>query len=146
MSRHIPRELLRQVRLRAQDLCEYCRLPQFSQEATFHVDHIKPRAAGGATTMDNLALACVTCSLRKATRQRVRDPRSGKLVPVFHPRKHRWFDHFSWTPSQRIRGKTATGRATIAALAMNRSSLVAIRQQLAALGKLPPRESTPDEN
>jgi hypothetical protein len=100
-----------------------------------------PLAAGGTTSEDNLALACVTCSLRKAARQRVRDPRSGNYVPLFHPRKHRWSDHFGWTRSQRVRGKTATGRATIAALGMNRSALVAIRQQLAALKEFPARDA-----
>lgn len=53
----------RHVRHRASDICEYCLLPQFMQEATFHIDHIRPRAAGGRTTLGNLALACVTCSL-----------------------------------------------------------------------------------
>jgi 5-methylcytosine-specific restriction endonuclease McrA len=94
-SRHIPRELVRRVRLRANDLCEYCRLPQLSQEATFHDDHIMPIVAGGLTTIDNLALACVTCSLRKAARQRLPDPSTGQLVTVFHPRKDRWSDHFA---------------------------------------------------
>lgn len=144
-SRYIPRELVRRVRRRADELCEYCRLPQFSQEPTFHVDHIKPLAAGGSTTVDNLALACVTCSLRKATRQYVPDPRSGRLVPVFHPRKHRWSDHIAWTRSQRLHGKTPTGRATITALGMNRSAVVAIRQQLAAFGDFPPKEPMSDE-
>lgn len=144
-SRYIPRALVRRVRLRAHDLCEYCRLPQFSQEATFHVDHIKPLAAGGATTVDNLALACVTCSLRKAARQYVPDPRSGKLVPIFHPRKQRWSDHFAWTRSQRLHGKTATGRATIVTLGMNRSALVAIRQQLTTFGNFPSKEPMSDE-
>ena len=68
MSGYIPAHLVRQVRERAGDACEYCRVPQASQEATFHVDHIVPRLLGGATTADNLALACVSCSLRKSAR------------------------------------------------------------------------------
>jgi len=145
MSRHIPSELVRQVRLRAKETCEYCQLPQFSQEATFHVDHIQPRVAGGATAIENLALACVTCSLRKAARQRLRDPRSRKLVPIFHPRKHLWSDHFVWTGSFRLRGKTGTGRATIEALGMNRSAVIGIRQRLADLGRVPPEELQSDQ-
>lgn len=138
--RHIPAQLALRVRRRAGNLCEYCRLPQFSQEATFHIDHIQPRAAGGRTTIGNLALACVTCSLRKAARQRARDPRTGKHVSVFHPRRDRWSDHFTWTDSLRIRGRTATGRATIAPLGMNRAAVVAIREQLFLLGRFPPKE------
>ncbi len=68
--------LRRLVIQRAGDRCEYCRLSQSGQEATFHIDHIIPVMAGGVTTADNLALACVSCSLRKAARQTVKDPES----------------------------------------------------------------------
>jgi 5-methylcytosine-specific restriction endonuclease McrA len=61
----IPAWLRRQVVFRAGGRCEYCGLAQEGQEATFHVDHIVPRAAGGPTEADNLALACVSCSLRR---------------------------------------------------------------------------------
>jgi hypothetical protein len=50
-----------QVVLRAGQRCEYCRLSQLGQEATFHIDHVVPRAAGGPTVAENLALACVSC-------------------------------------------------------------------------------------
>ncbi|MDZ4342267.1 MAG: HNH endonuclease signature motif containing protein [Candidatus Binatia bacterium] len=63
----IPARLRRLVVLRVGNRCEYCRLAQKGQEATFHVDHILPKAAGGRTTAANLALACVSCSLRKET-------------------------------------------------------------------------------
>jgi hypothetical protein len=43
MTGHIPIALMREVRTRAAGICEYCRLPQESQEATFHIDHIRPR-------------------------------------------------------------------------------------------------------
>jgi len=56
----VPISLQRRVRLRAGDRCEYCRIAQASQEATFHVDHVVPRVAGGATSLENLALACVS--------------------------------------------------------------------------------------
>lgn len=97
MSSHVPRGLVSEVRERAANLCEYCLLSQASQEATFHVDHIVPRSRGGATTLENLALACVSCSLRKAARHRARDPRTGKLVPLFNPRLDIWSDHFAFT-------------------------------------------------
>ena len=90
MSEHIPAALSKRVRQRAGHVCEYCRLPQASQKGAFHIDHIQPRAAHGLTTADNLALACVTCSLKKAVRTQVRDPRSKRLVPLFHPRRDRW--------------------------------------------------------
>ena len=46
-----------EVVFRAGSRCEYCQLSQVGQEATFHIDHVTPRAAGGKTISDNLALA-----------------------------------------------------------------------------------------
>jgi hypothetical protein len=138
MSSRIPARLASAVRERAGDACEYCRLPQSSQEATFHVDHVVPRSRGGATTLDNLALACVTCSLRKAARDRARDPVSGKLVPLFNPRLEDWSIHFTMTKRWRLGGRSPTGRATIHALAMNRPAVVDIRRELIELGRYPP--------
>ena len=138
MSGYIPATLVRHVRERAGDVCEYCRLPQDSQEATFHVDHIQPRSADGPTSLDNLALACVTCSLRKAARVQARDRRTGDLTLLFHPRRDLWNQHFAFTPNWRVRGRSATGRVTIAALGMNRKPILAIRAELAAAGRFPP--------
>ena len=137
-SQTITPSLARHVRERASDLCEYCQLPQGSQEATFHVDHISPRAAGGPTTLDNLALACVSCSLRKAARRDSVDPRTSLRVPLFHPRADIWSDHFRWSPSWQLVGRTPKGRATIAALRMNRPAIIEIRKQLVRLAKFPP--------
>lgn len=57
MSAYIPAGLVDHVRQRAGDACEFCRLPQSSQEAAFHVDHVQRRVDGGPTTQANLALA-----------------------------------------------------------------------------------------
>jgi len=86
---------------------------QTGQEATFHVDHVVPRTAGGQTHSRNLALACVSCSLRKEARQSAADPRTGKLVPLFNPRRQHWAEHFRWD-GVRLVGISATGRATVA--------------------------------
>src|SRR5262245_57614672 len=138
MSSHVSRRLAEEVRDRARNTCEYCLLPQDSQEATFHIDHIVPRSRGGDTAFDNLALACVSCSLRKAARNRVRDPLTRKLVPLFNPRVNSWTDHFSFTKRWRVNGRSAIGRATIEALGMNRPSVIAIRAELVGLRRYPP--------
>lgn len=83
-----------EVVLRAGNRCEYCRLSQAGQEATFHIDHVIPRVAGGPTTLDNLALACVSCSLRKWARQTAPDPATGEDAPLFSPRTQMWTEHF----------------------------------------------------
>jgi len=133
---YISPELRRLVIQRAVGRCEYCRLSQEGQEATFHIDHVVPVAAGGETVTENLALACVSCSLRKAARQIAIDPQSDQEVALFNPRREIWHEHFRWEGVY-LRGLTATGRATIRALDMNRPLILAIRQEETALGRHP---------
>ena len=134
----IPRALVRAVHERANGVCEYCRLPQEFQEAAFHVDHIRPRSAGGSTRLENLALASVSCSLRKAARLDAGDPLTKKRIPLFHPRRNVWNEHFSWRNDWRLIGLTPQGRATITALRMNRAEILAIRRLLASVRLFPP--------
>jgi hypothetical protein len=130
-----------EVVLRAGNRCEYCGLSQAGQEATFHIDHVVPRTAGGPTKAANLALACVSCSLRKWARQVAPDPETGAESPLFNPRTQRWADHFRWDGAIVV-GLTATGRATVEALAMNRPLVVAIRWEEGERGRHPPPSST----
>jgi hypothetical protein len=128
LAQHVSARLRRLIVERARNRCEYCGLSQLGQEATFHIDHVVPVKAGGHDTGDNLALACVSCSLRKAARQTAIDPASGEHVTLFHPRLDLWHDHFRWH-GVRLLGQTATGRATIEALEMNRPLIIAIREE-----------------
>ena len=128
--------LRRLVIRRARGRCEYCRLSQAGQEATFHIDQIVPVAAGGETVAENLALACVSCSLRKGARQTAIDPISRNEASLFNPRLDIWAEHFRWEGVHLI-GLTATGRATIDALDMNRTLILAIRAEEASLGRHP---------
>ena len=134
----IPARLRRQVIQRASQRCEYCGLSQEGQEATFHIDHIVPEIAGGTHTLDNLALACVSCSLRKGARQVVPDPLDGKNAPIYHPRLEQWHTHFQWEDVFVI-GLTPTGRASILALDMNRPLILAIRREEVLLGRHLPK-------
>lgn len=137
MSTHVPAALAREVVARADNRCEYCGLSQLGQEATFHVDHVRPIAAGGATVLDNLALACVSCSLRKGAKQTGVDPDTEQPAPLFNPRIDSWLDHMEWD-GVRAAGRTATGRATIATLEMNRTLILAIREEEAERDRHPP--------
>jgi hypothetical protein len=125
------------VALRAGNRCEYCGLAQEGQEATLHIDHVVPRSKGGLTTLDKLALACVSCSLRKEARRSAHDPITGRIVPLFHPRRQRWAKHFRWDGVQ-VAGLTRTGRATVSALEMNRLRIQAIRAEEKKRGRHPP--------
>jgi hypothetical protein len=136
-DRQVPASLQRRVRLRAGDRCEYCRLSQAGQEATFHVDHVVPRVANGATELENLALACVSCSLRKGARRIAIDPTTGDTTQLFHPRLHEWSEHFSAEASGELLGLTAIGRGTVAVLSMNRVLAVMIRHGERARGRWP---------
>ena len=78
--------------------------------------------------MDNLALACVSCLLRKGDRFHATDPGTGETVPLFSPRQDQWETHFKWRGTEII-ALTAVGRATIAALDLNRPLIRAIRSE-----------------
>ena len=86
--------------------------------------------------MENLALACVTCSLSKGARLSATDPESGLDVRVFNPRHDDWRDHFRWE-GVTIAGITAIGRATAEALRMNRPRILEIRAEERVRGRLP---------
>jgi len=129
----IPGWLRREVTVRAGHRCVYCGLVQAGQEAAFHVDHIHPVAEGGETVPENLALACVSCSLRKGARLHARDPQTGREAALFHPRAHRWDEHFAWKGNR----VTPTGRATVDLLKMNRALIVAIRAEERLHGRHP---------
>jgi hypothetical protein len=133
----VPASLRKRVARRAKHRCEYCGLSKAGQAATFHVDHIVPQVAGGESSLDNLALACVYCSLRKGARQTARDPKSGRSARLFHPREHSWNHHFRWMDC-RLNGITAIGRSTIGALNLNSAEHLVIRVFEKRLGRHPP--------
>ena len=139
----IPARLRRLVVERAAGRCEYCGLSQAGQEATFHIDHIVPVSARGRTAAGNLALACVSCSLRKEARRSGLDSETGRTVALFHPRRQSWSDHFAWD-GVRVVGLSATGRATIATLLLNRPVILTIREEEIERGRHPPSSSESD--
>ena len=82
------------------------------------LDHVIAEQHGGRTAAANLALACADCNRLKGPNVATLDPRDGDLVPLFHPRRDRWEDHFA-LDGPRIRGLTARGRGTLRLLKMN---------------------------
>jgi hypothetical protein len=118
--------------------CRYCGLAQFGQAAVFHVNHIIPRSKGGPTEEANLALQCPHCSLRKADKTIAADPEDGSPVPLYHPLRQKWEEHFRLDVGGLVHGKTPTGRATIEALRMNDSLPRIARSVQIRLGLLLP--------
>lgn len=108
---------------------------------TFHIDHILPLEKGGTSALSNLALSCGGCNSMKAAKTTAIDPLSGSEVNLFHPRKDQWYAHFSWADDYlEIIGLTATGRATIEFLRLNRIGLINMRQLTKLIGEHPPEE------
>jgi len=121
------------IRQRAKSLCEYCQLPRKASRLGFSVDHIIARQHNGATDETNLALACPFCNRHKGPNIAGIDPLTRQLTRLFHPRRDPWRDHFRWQGVTLI-GLTDVGRATIAVLAINDQTQIAIRNALAEEG------------
>lgn len=139
--RRIPENVQQQVRLRANGLCEYCHTIEKWQYVRFTIDHVLARAQGGTDDVANLALACFHCNRRKSDRAKGVDPLSGLLYDIFNPRRDQWHEHFIWSlDCAEIIGLTATGRATITQLGLNRPRIVNIRLSDVAIGRHPPED------
>ena len=130
------RDIVRQVRERAQDRCEYCRVPATLYPLPFHVDHVIARQHGGPAALENLALACLHCNRHKGPNIAGTDPDTGELVRLFHPRKDHWSEHFEWRGPV-LAGRTDVGRVTIQVLAINAADFVAVREALIREGAFP---------
>ncbi len=105
----------------------------------FSAEHIQPRSRGGPTTFRNLAWACQGCNNFKYRKTAAREPVTGEVVPLFHPRKQRWAEHFAWNEDGTLMlGLSPTGRATVEALRLNRKGLMNLRRVLFAVGEHPP--------
>lgn len=127
------------VILRARSRCEYCLCPASYSPDTFSIEHIKPRARGGTSDLDNLALSCQGCNNRKHIKTEANDPTTGSVVSLYNPRQHIWHEHFVWSSDHLlIIGVTPMGRATIELLQLNRESVANLRRALIAIGDHPP--------
>lgn len=101
--------------------------------------HILPIAQEGTNDLNNLALACFHCNRRKTNQTNVLDPQTEQVVSLFNPRHDRWNDHFIWSADGlRLIGLTSIGRATIAALDLNRVRVISIRAADLEIGRHPP--------
>ena len=123
------RELEWRVRFRAGNRCEYCLMPERVDVLRCQVDHVIARQHGGKTVFDNLALSCAYCNAHKGPNLSGIDPKTKRMVRLFHPQKDRWPRHFRFRGAK-IAGLTSIGRATIAVLGMNDAVNVNLRVAL----------------
>ena len=86
--------------------------------------------------MDNLALACMLCNQRKGTDIASVDPATGNLIPLFHPRRDQWSDHFRIV-REFIEPISRIGFLTIRLLQLNTVERQREREMLQRLGSYP---------
>jgi len=115
------------VRERAGQCCEYCQRRQIdSPLIPLQIEHIVPRKHAGSDELDNLALACADCNLRKGSNLTGIDPETNEIEPLYHPRRELWSAHFRWDGIH-IVGLTPAGRTTVRVLDLNSSERRRVR-------------------
>lgn len=135
MSSSLPADIHRLVAERAGFRCEYCLVPDSLTFAPHEVDHIIALKHGGRSLLDNLAYTCVICNRRKGSDVASFDIVTDRVVPLYHPRRDVWADHFQ-LDGARIVPRTPQGRATVSLLRLNRPSRLAERHLLLEGGML----------
>ena len=139
MSDSLTTKQREQIELRANGYCEYCRSSVKYAVQSFECEHIVPLTLGGETVLANLAFACGGCNRFKAAKMMAVDPDSGQLAPLFNPRQQTWTNHFAWNHDfTLVIGLTATGRATVKLLRLNRPGVVNLRRVLILTEEHPP--------
>lgn len=127
-KKYIPKAITDELTKLANGCCEYCKYLQFYALRQFSNDHIIPSSLGGTDELNNLARACESCNGYKFTAVSALDLVTNQVVPLFHPRKNTWQNHFRWSEDfLKIEGLTPTGRATIIRLKMNQERIVNFR-------------------
>jgi hypothetical protein len=125
------------VQTRAGDRCEYCKMHQSLQGATFHVEHVIQKSRGGLPDVGNFAWCCPSCNLRKSDRTSATDLTTGQIVPLYNPRADNWNEHFSVIGYTLI-GRSPSARTTIEALKLNDDRRIRIRRAEERFGLFPP--------
>lgn len=125
----VPEAVRRLVATRAGHRREYYLLHQRDSYTPHQVDHIVSQKHAGTSDLQNLAWSWIRCNAWKGSDVSSVDPNTGQIVPLFHPRRDRWSDHFE------IRGHvieplTAIGYMTVTLLRLNSAQRFAERRAL----------------
>jgi 5-methylcytosine-specific restriction endonuclease McrA len=138
-SRPISETLYQLVALDARLACGYCRAPQIALPYRLEIEHLLPTSRGGADERHNLWLSCHKCNKLRSNRVTALDPLTQAEARVFDPRRDEWNEHFAHHHDGRsIVGRTAIGRATVAALRLNDMYHVQARSVWIVAGVYPP--------
>jgi 5-methylcytosine-specific restriction endonuclease McrA len=121
------------IRQRARNQCEYCLLPDESDELPFHIEHVIAKQHGGSDELTNLCWSCSRCNFYKGTNIASLDRETGELTALFNPRNRVWKSHFELRDAH-IVGLTAEGRITVRLLHMNVTQRIDLRRDLIRRG------------
>ena len=130
MASDISEQVRVRVARRAGHRCEYCLIHENDAGFPHQVDHVVSRKHGGTSAFDNLAYACILCNRYKGSDVASINPKTGEVVPLFHPRHDRWADHFRLDAGF-IEPLTDPGGATVRLLRLNAAERLAERRLLA---------------
>lgn len=109
------------------------RFPKLRLYSTF--EHIVAKQHGGLTRLDNLALACWQCNLKKGPNLSGVDPETGQITELCHPRIQTWSEHFAFRELKskgkiEMAGLTPVGRATVRVIELNDEFRQALRYEI----------------
>ena len=133
---YIPTDLRALVLARARETCEYCLVHADYAGLVHEIDHVIAEKHGGITEAENLAYACAQCNRFKGSDIATLDQHTGKVEPLFHPRKQRWHEHFR-LDGPVIVPLTPTGRATERLLQLNQIDRILLRTELLSAYRYP---------
>jgi HNH endonuclease len=120
----ISADLRQQVRQRGNCACEFCGVREEDVGAALTIDHFQPRSKGGSDAFNNLVYACPSCNQYKQDYW----PIDAQSLSLWNPRDDDFSEHFSEAENGQLIGLTTVGTFTIGHLRLNRSQLIAYRQ------------------
>jgi len=134
MRQVIPSKVKQLVIDRTNAVCEYCKYPEEESFYVFHIDHIISLKHGGSDLEDNLSYSCPPCNRYKGSDIGTIIGDDEVLIRLYHPRRDRWEDHFSWDGAQ-IVPLSDVGIATVQLLKMNHVDRLIERQRIIQIKK-----------
>ena len=135
MNRRISENLRTAVELRAEGMCEYCRIAIEDTYLGGEIDHIRSLKHRGKTEFENLALACQPCNRNKGSDLGSISESSKVLVRFFNPRTDVWNEHFRVNKNAEIETLTEIGEVTALIFRFNDWERISERQGLIEIGR-----------